>query len=81
MQKDDSLKSKETEEPSINLSVVQEPTERNYSESYGSHSLGDLKKIAKERGISKKIVDGFKKENKDELIALILKTPEPPKIL
>lgn len=61
--------------------VVQEPPAMEISNNYSSLSITDLKKVAKQRGISETTLKGFKKENKTELIALINKTPEPPKFL
>lgn len=63
------------------VSVVQEPPAMEISNNYSSLSITDLKKVAKQRGISETTLKGFKKENKTELIALINKTPEPPKFL
>jgi len=63
------------------VSVVQEPPAMEISNNYSSLSITDLKKIAKQRGISETTLKGFKKENRTELIALINKTPEPPKFL
>ncbi|MCB0536499.1 MAG: hypothetical protein KDE33_03125 [Bacteroidetes bacterium] len=62
-------------------SVVQEPAAFEESDNYSSLSITDLKKVAKQRGISETTLKGFKKENRLELIALIKKTPEPPKFL
>jgi hypothetical protein len=61
--------------------VVQAPPEIEVSDNYSSLSITDLKKVAKQRGISDTTLKVFKKENKTELIALIKKTPEPPKFL
>jgi len=63
------------------VSVVQEPPAMEISNNYSSLSITDLKKVAKQRGINPTTLKGFKKENKTELIALINKTPEPPKFL
>ncbi len=63
------------------VSVVQEPPAMEISDNYSSLSITDLKKVAKQRGISETTLKGFKKENRTELIALIKKTPEPPKFL
>lgn len=63
------------------VSVVQEPPAMEISNNYSSLSITDLKKVAKQRGISETTLKGFKKENRTELIALINKTPEPPKFL
>ena len=69
------------EENNEPVSVVQEPQAIEVSDNYSSLSITDLKKVAKLRGISKTTLKRFKKENKTELIALIMKTPEPPKFL
>ena len=79
--KDAGLEVNYPEGNSEEISVVQEPQVSSISDSYSSLSITDLKKIAKERGIPDAILKGFKKENKKELIALIMKTPEQPKIL
>lgn len=63
------------------VSVVQEPPAMEISNNYSSLSITDLKKVAKQRGISETTLKGFKKENRTELIDLIKKTPEPPKFL
>lgn len=71
----------DSKEKSTQKNVIREPITSDISAEYASLSITDLKKIAKERGLSKKTIDGFKKENKVELIYLIMKTIEPPKFL
>lgn len=61
--------------------AVQEPPAIEVSDNYSSLSITDLKKVAKQRGISETTLKDFKNENRDELIALIKKTPELPKLL
>ncbi|MCX6293818.1 MAG: hypothetical protein NT127_05940, partial [Sphingobacteriales bacterium] len=63
------------------VSVVNEPPVMEISNYYSTLSISDLKKVAKQRGISETTLKGFKKENRTELITLINKTPEPPKFL
>ncbi|MCP9762303.1 THO complex subunit 7 family protein [Lacihabitans soyangensis] len=69
---------KENKDP---VSAVKEPSAIELSVNYSSLLIADLKKIAKQRGISETTLKRFKKENKTELVALIMKTPEPPKFL
>jgi len=63
------------------ISVVEEPPAVKVFDNYSSLTITDLKKVAKQKGISDEALKGFKKDNKAELIALIKKTPEPPKFL
>ncbi len=81
LQKADDTNKNVIEENNDPVSVVQEPPAIEVSDNYSSLSITDLKKVAKQRGISETTLKGFKKENKTELIALIKKTPEPPKFL
>lgn len=81
LQKADNTNKNVIEENNDPVSVVQEPLAIEVSDNYSSLSITDLKKVAKQRGISETTLKGFKKENKTELIALIKKTPEPPKFL
>lgn len=76
----DTLKENEREKSDL-VNVVQEPTVIELSDNYSSLPMADLKKAAKQRGFSDTALKGFKKENKAQLIALIKKTPEPPKFL
>lgn len=81
MQNGDNSK-KEIEQENINpVSLVQEQVSSEVSDNYSTLSITELKKVAKQRSISEATLKGFKKENKAELIALIRKTPEPPKFL
>lgn len=79
--KEDSSYKNIVEVNSDQISVVQEPPAVEVSDSYSSLTITELKKVAKQRGISDAALKGFKKENRTELIALIKKTPEPPKSL
>lgn len=81
LQKADNNIKNVVEENNDPVSVVQEPPAIEVSDNYSSLSITDLKKVAKQRGISETTLKGFKKENKTELITLIKKTPEPPKFL
>jgi len=63
------------------IDVFHEPSAINVYDTYSAFSITDLKKLAKQRGISYTTLKGFKKENKDDLISLIIKTPIQPKIL
>jgi hypothetical protein len=81
LQKADDTIKEDVQENSDLVSVVQEPPAIEIADNYSSFSITDLKKIAKQRGISETTLKGFKKENKAELIALIKKIPEPPKFL
>jgi hypothetical protein len=81
LQKVEDTKKVDIPENSDPVSVVQEPPAIEIAENYSSLSITDLKKVAKQRGISETTLKGFKKENKAELITLIKKTPEPPKFL
>jgi len=81
LQKADDNEKEVVQENSDPVSMVQEPPVIEVSDNYSSLSITDLKKIAKQRGVSETTLKGFKKENKTELIALIKKTPEPPKFL
>jgi hypothetical protein len=57
------------------MSVVQGHSAVELSNDLSSLSTTDLKKLAKLKGISEATLKGFKKENKDELVILIRKTP------
>lgn len=81
LKKADETEKEIVQEDTNPISVVQEPPALEISDNYSSLSITDLKKVAKQRGISEATLKGFKKENKTELIALIKKTPEPPKFL
>jgi hypothetical protein len=80
-QKVDDTEKELVQENNNQVSVVQEPPASEISDNYSSLSITDLKKIARQRGISETTLKGFKKESKTQLIALIKKTPEPPKFL
>jgi hypothetical protein len=69
------------QEKSGTVSAVQVLLTMEVPDSFSSLSTTDLKKIAKQRGISETTLKGFRKENRTELIALIKKNPEPPKFL
>lgn len=81
LKKADETEKEIVQEDTNPVSIVQEPPALEISDNYSSLSITDLKKVAKQRGISETTLKGFKKENKTELIALIKKTPEPPKFL
>ncbi|OMP75133.1 hypothetical protein [[Flexibacter] sp. ATCC 35208] len=69
------------QENNNSLSLIQEPSVIEFADNYTSFSITDLKKIAKQKGISENVLKGFKKENKHELITLIKQTSEQPKFL
>ncbi len=74
VQKADDTVKEFVQESSEIISVVQEPPAMDVSDNYSSLSITDLKKVAKQRGVSETTLKGFKKENRTELIALIKKT-------
>ncbi|MCF8348968.1 MAG: hypothetical protein K9G61_09160 [Bacteroidales bacterium] len=63
------------------VDVFHEPSAISVYDTYSAFSITDLKKLAKQRGISYTTLKGFKKEDKDDLINMIIKTPIQPKIL
>ncbi len=63
------------------ITVIEDPPAVEFADNYSSLSITDLKDLAIKRGISKILLKGYKKENRNELIALIKKTPKPPKFL
>jgi hypothetical protein len=63
------------------LKSVKENQSLEISDNLSSLSMTDLKKLAKQRGISDATLKGFKKENKNDLVHLIRRTPVLPKFL